>query len=281
MKQSGIALIQVLLIVAILSVLALYLTKTAQDQVKVAQWFDDKNTALVQLHSAESELLFTLLTELKTSKTGEIPKQWNFFNTLFNINDAVVVKMQDQAGLLNVHFPDQTLLNKLAGSLGVEQGRNFSDVLLDWQDTDEIARVNGRENQFTRNGKVPHIHDFIHISNIPPEIYKVLQNNMSIYRSGYYNPMNSPLALLTILTNRGIAEKVIALRSNGELNKRSFSELTGLKESENMFFYPSNNIAIQMKSTVGESTVSKEIVIALSSYATLETPPLLVLYARG
>ena len=58
MKQQGIALIQILLLTAILSILALYLTKTAQEQVTMAQWSNDKAQALVELHSVESQLMF-------------------------------------------------------------------------------------------------------------------------------------------------------------------------------------------------------------------------------
>jgi len=62
-NQQGIALIQVLLISAVLSVLALYLTSTAKDQVKVAQWSIDKAQALVNINSGEAQLLFSLLRQ--------------------------------------------------------------------------------------------------------------------------------------------------------------------------------------------------------------------------
>ncbi|XQW85903.1 hypothetical protein ACOYR1_03940 [Thalassotalea piscium] len=281
MKQRGIALIQVLLIVAILSILALYLTKTARDQVKIAQWFDDKSTALVNLHSAESELLFSLLTETKTSTSGKIPSKWNFYNKPFNLSPSVQILMQDQAGLLSVHFPDKNLLDKLVGGLSNNKGIKFSDLLLDWQDLDQKPRINGLENSSTRNGKIPHLQDLIHLNNISPAVYKLLQKNMSIYRSGYYNPMNSPIELLRVLTNDEIAQRVVQLRDSKELNKNKFRELTGLKESENMFFYPSNNIAIKIISTIGESRVEKEIVVSLTSYAKLDTTPVLLMYVRG
>ncbi|GAA5142096.1 hypothetical protein [Thalassotalea piscium] len=282
MNQRGIALIQVLLIVAILSVLALYLTNTARDQVKIAQWFDDKNTALVELQSAESTLLFNLLTQTKTFKdpTGKVPL-WNFYSKPFNMNATVVVSMQDQAGLLSIHYPEVGRLNSLVNSLGLANTIKFSDLLLDWQDIDDTPRPSGSEGADKRNGKVPHVQDLIHIPNLPYEIYKVLQNNMSIYQSGYYNPMNSPIELLSVLTDEAMAQHIVSLRDEGKLNKKNFSELTGLVEDEQMFFYPSNNIAIKMKSTVGESSVEKEIVVFLSSYATLDTPPVLIMYVRG
>ena len=281
MKQQGIALIQVLLIVAVLSVLAMYFTHTARNQVQIAQWLDDKNTALVNLHNTESELLFLLLTELKGNQSKNNTIKWNFYNQPFTMHESVVVSMQDQAGLLSAHFPDVELLNKLVASSGIAPGVNFSSLLLDWQDLDNEPRPRGKETKQTRNGKIPHLQDLVHLKALSEQGYKILQNNMSIYRTGYYNPMASPVSLLRALTNNEKAQKGLDLRNNDELNKRAFKELTGLSENDSMFFYPSNNIAIKIKSTVGESVAEKEIIITLSPYAVLDVSPIVVMYNRG
>lgn len=280
-QQHGIALIQILLIASILSVLALYLTQTAREQVKVAQWFDDKSTALVNLHSAESDLLFLLLTETKNETLSKKLPQANFFNKPFQLNKSVKVSMQDQAGLLNAHFPDVNLLNKLVELTDGGMFAKFSDVFHDWQDLDSIASPSGEENQFTRNGKIPYSADLIHIKNISPKLYKVLQNNMSIYLTGYYNPMNSPLNLLQALSGNDIAQEITKLRDSGELTKRKFKELTGLIENDDMFFHPSNNIAITLTSTVGESVVEKKIIVKISPYAVLDVSPVAIMYTRS
>ena len=60
--QRGVALIQVLLVTSILSVLALYMTQTAKSQIQQAKWMNNKAQAHIELHSAESELLFELFT---------------------------------------------------------------------------------------------------------------------------------------------------------------------------------------------------------------------------
>lgn len=285
MKQSGIALIQVLLIVALLSILALYLSKTARTQVKVAQWYVDKGQALVELKNAETELLFTLLTEDKLSSISSLVNKWNFYNEPFEFNQIVSVSMQDQAGLINAHFPEQDRLQQFIKQHGFSQSIAILDTLLDWQDVDSIPRRNGNESgigeQGVRNGAIPNIEDLSHIKIIPPTLFTLLQNNMTIYREGYYNPMNSPRESLEMFVSKDVVEQIVQLRKSKQLSKRSFSQLSGLNEDEDQFFYPSNNIAIELTSKVGESIVKHKIVVQIKPYAVLDVAPVSIPYIRG
>ncbi|MEW6989433.1 general secretion pathway protein GspK [Colwelliaceae bacterium 6441] len=285
MKQQGIALIQVLLIVAVLSVLALYLSKTAQDQVRIAQWSVDKAQAIVDLHSTEAELLFTLLTETKFEGTSSIAKKWNFYNEPFKITKTVQIKMQDQAGLINAHFPVRERLQKFIEHNDTSDSAVVVDTLLDWQDLDNIPGRNGNENDTInspiRNGKIPHIQDLVHISAISSKLFTLLQKNMTINRIGYYNPMNSPVELLKSIVTEGVANQIVQLRKNKQLTKESFSQLTNLREEGDIFFYPSNNIAIEMTSKIGESMVKKKIVVQINPYATVDVSPVSIPFNRG
>ena len=107
-KNNGIALIQVLLITAIITVFALYLTQTSREQVQIAMWSQNKTQAYVNTHSAYSNVLFKLFTKQKV-KVDNAPEQnaiesrWNFHNTPFNVLSSQV-KIQDQAGKLSIHF---------------------------------------------------------------------------------------------------------------------------------------------------------------------------------
>jgi general secretion pathway protein K len=285
MKQRGIALIQVLLIVAMLSVLALYLSKTARDQVKIAQWYVDKGQALVELQSTEAELLFTLLTESKLDSKSPIVKKWNFYSGPFEFNKTVTVSMQDQASLINAHFPERDRLLQFIQRHGFSQSLVILDTLLDWQDADSISRRNGDEtasaNKAIRNGAIPNIEDLAHINAIPSKLFTLLQNNMTIYRVGYYNPMYSPVELLQVFMNEETAKQIVQLRKSKQLTKSSFSQLSGIKEEGDIFFYPSDNIAIEMTSEIGESMVKKKIVVHIKPYAKLDSTPVSIPYSRG
>jgi general secretion pathway protein K len=287
-KVQGIALIQVLLITAILSVLALYLTQTARDQITIAQWLDDKTNAQVALHSAESHLLFSLLTEPflaeqisqqtnneenNTSLPFPLRNNWNFFGQAFAINAQTQASIQDQSGLIHAHYPLINVLNALISSQGFSEIETnvIIDNLLDWQDLDNIARVNGNEqqsqNKVIRNGAVSSLFDLGHIEAIPPRLMPVLLANLTIYHRGNFNPMNASVELLSALTSPALAEQVKVLRSSKQLTKQNFTELTGIKEDEEIYFYPSNYLSVKLISKVGDSVAHKTMIIKVQPNA--------------
>jgi len=293
-SSQGIALIQVLLITAILSVLALYLTNTAKNQVKIAQWTNDKMDAQILLHSTENQLMFSLLTQSKEQNESvanelkdNIAKRWNFFSKPFNFNDQVLIAMQDQAGLINAHYPNATMLKQLLLSQAFDETRvnEMVDSLLDWQDLDSIPRIHGEEfqkyNGTIRNGAVPYISDFKFIRVISPQALELLLKTTTIYRQGSFNPLTAPVEILTAITDKNISDQIVKLRESGELSKTNFKQLTGIVEDDDTFFYPSNILSITLFSTVGESNVKKERVIQLAPYASDDNLPINILSTRG
>ena len=291
--QKGIALIQVLLISAVLSVLALFLTTTAKDQIKIAQWQDDKVAALIALHNAEAELQYSLLVHPKTSSSSpfhaqeSIVNKWNFFNKPFNVNGNVEVRIQDQSALIHVHFPDKKVLEALIVYLGysIKDANTIIDNLLDWQDIDNIPRANGEEAldaiNTIRNGAVPDIHDFSFIKSLPEDLYRALIKNTTLYSKGFFNPMNSPRGLLAAITSTVIAAQVVQLREQNTLTVEQFSQLTGITESDKVLLYPSNILAIELKAQVGISSVIKNIIIEFNPYANKYQEPINILSNSG
>lgn len=300
MKSEGIALIQVLLITAMLSVFALYLTSTAKDQVTMAKWSDDKAKALVALQSAESELLFTLFTQKKLIHTGDdsainpLTKQWNFFAKPFMANEVVSVKVQDLAGLLHIHYINSKHLSALIASHETSSAKanHLVDNLLDWQDLDNIPHVNGTEsadylsnrllaNAKIRNGTLPDLYDLIFVKQFSPDLVSFLAANTSMLGQGYFNPMTATEDILTALVGNSLALQITALRNNNQLTQEFLTKSAGIKEDDSTFFYPSNHLAIELTSNVGETQVKKSITIHLSPYASDKKQPLNILAARG
>jgi general secretion pathway protein K len=106
--QKGIALIQVLLLSAILSMMALHFTLSSRQQVNIANDLQDKIQAEVEMRTLESEVLFSLLTlsrnELKKSErqNNPIAVNWNFFGKPFKVGSNATVSFQDVNGMLSV-----------------------------------------------------------------------------------------------------------------------------------------------------------------------------------
>jgi general secretion pathway protein K len=288
-KNSGIALVQVLLMSAIISIFALYLTSTAKSQVQQARWINDKMSALVALHDVEIDVIFRLLTQDKGLSSFNkniddqlIQSKWNFYGKAFKANENVDVKIQDQSGLLHIQYPDVEFFKKLFLSNGYSEEASIKliDNLLDWQDLDSIPRAGSwsvENSALTRNGPVPFIEDLIHIAGVDSTLIQILKNNTTLYRTSYFNPTNSPETLLSAITTQEAAEQVILLRDARQLTKQKFEELTGIKEGDFIFFYPANFFMIELQSTVNDATVKKTMFVEISPYAIGEQAPVNIL----
>ena len=96
-KQGGIALIQILIIVAILTTVALYISKSAKQQVQMAQWAVDRTYAAVSAHSAQADVMFEMLTSTWGANTiasmatsEEVGTEFDFSHVLNSgVNSAV------------------------------------------------------------------------------------------------------------------------------------------------------------------------------------------------
>jgi general secretion pathway protein K len=290
-KQQGIALIQVLIITAVLTILALFLTSTAKDQVKIAEWADDKSAALIAVHNAQAQLLFTLLTQPKhlvsdkaapSVMVENITNQWNFFAKPFPVTAQVQASIQDQSALIHAHFPNKKHFIALLVANGetIDKANALYDNLLDWQDLDNIQRVNGDEFltdlSEIRNGALPDLHDFNFIPGITPSLKELLVQNTTVLGKGFFNPMNAPKALLTAITNVEIAQQVMQLRASQQLTNLQFSQLTGIVENDKIILYPSNMLEIKLTGQVGFSVVQKSILIELTPYANEYQSPITI-----
>ena len=295
-KIKGIALIQILLISAILSVLALYLTKTAKEQVSIARWLDNKAEAQINLHNSEVQLIFSLLTQpLVNTENVNVDNQigsivaskWNFFGKAFSFNHNVSINMQDQAGLIHAYYPIPRVLKAflLRQNYTETQVNNMVDSLLDWQDLDNIPRPFGNEDSNVffgiRNGPIPDLTDIEHITAIPPRLYHILEKNLTIYRRGNFNPMNASVELITALSNENTANQIVSMRNVNTLTKRTFIELTGIKEENDIYMYPSNYVEIKLQSKVGKVMVKKDIIIKFSPTASNFQSPINIYSSRG
>ncbi|GHF80863.1 type II secretion system protein GspK [Thalassotalea marina] len=282
--EKGIALIQVLVIVGILSTLALYLSTTARSQIHISQWASDRTDALIHLHSAESELLFNLLTKKKEKNFSEenlIVRDWNFHAEPFRIGDNVQVKMQDQSALINAHFPNIELMNKLLTFHGASpsEAQQIVSTLLDWQDLDNIPRPNGREasneNLAIRNGALPDLSDIYLLPQVKPEYQELLVRNSTLLGRGIFNPMNSPQELLYALAPKSVVQQIVQLRKENRLSAKTFSGLTGINEGESVLLYPSNMLSIELQARVNESLARKRILFELVPHADEHQTPII------
>ncbi|MFT7008489.1 MAG: general secretion pathway protein K [Colwellia sp.] len=288
-KQKGIALVQVLIITAILSVIAIYITKSARLQIQVATWATDKSQATIIAHSAQNKLIFELLTrDWQTNNQdpnlNSISAKWNFYNQPFELQAGVVVNLQDQAGLIDIHYPNRNVITRRLLLAGLSDGdaQEAVDILLDWQDSDSILRRFGKEFPVIgRNGPMADIREWLLQGTLSEQQFENIREDFSIAGAGHLNLMNSPKSLLTALTNESIADEVVRLRNNNSLNRQLMSRVTGILQDEDIIFAVSNKQRISITVAYGEAEVNKQIQIELDPYSTRDNKAYYITQSEG
>lgn len=289
--QQGVALIQVLVIVAILSVMGLSFTRETRAALQVAKWNSDRMQAELNIRDAEAVLLYQLITvdrSVDGIPEGKSPltQRWNFWGDYFSFSDETRIAIRDQSSLLHVNYPEEDYFVRLAVHLGYDpdDAAGLLDEMLDWQDLDDVPRNNGAErDQYPeggiRNGAVPSVDELRLLSSIQKDSEDKLIRELTLYRRGGLNLYNASETLIGALTTSVAADQVKQLRQNRSITIEQFKRITGIEESFSVIFANTNYLAIDIESQVGESSASSHTVLQLNTKAEAAVSPLTI-YAR-
>lgn len=289
MKNKGVALLQVLLISAIISILALYFTQTAREQVKLAQLASDRGEAMVAIKTAQSRLLMALLTRLREPNVlsqNDISVQWNFYNEPFVLINEVTVSIQDQGGLIAIGFPDARLIKGLLEQNGADDtlAPVIIDSLLDWQDADRLTRLNGAEQdsylQGPRNGNISVQQEVSRVRGMSAAMWREFGPLFTMYRRAPFNPMTAPPQILRGLIGHDRAAEYLSQRKNTPITAKLFSSMTGLHEDMQQIFYPGHVMEITLRAKRGEIMLNKTLMLEVNPYAIDNQSPVDVLEVR-
>ena len=248
-RHSGVALIQVLLISAMVSVIAIRFTYSARDQIQMAEEFDRRIRAELVAHSVSIEVIFLLLsksTPIEFARDNELvrplPKrsELNLFGSSTQLSDGVSIVLQDLDALLPQMFPKQALWRRVLSRLPMQESdidrylgtwSDFQDAdYVSWQgDVEPIVLPSGQEylNAFAQNGEAL---KWVFSDN--KELVARLSAISDINASSETNLFNAPALLLKSILDDAVAEEIIQLRSSGSLG---VYELTRLLPRESDF----------------------------------------------
>ncbi|CAH9056804.1 hypothetical protein PSECIP111854_01867 [Pseudoalteromonas sp. CIP111854] len=286
MYQKGIALIQILLFSAILTIVALYFSGVAKNQVGISQLTSDRAEALVLLHGARQKLFFDLLTNQKSLVPQDNdPYQWNFFGDSFELAPGVTVQMYDLASRINIRYPERARLIAFLKHSGMDEqaASNWVSDLLDYQDTDIIDDFGRPERllfgKTNRNGPLSDKSEIQKLG-LEQQIAKKLLPNITLFRRSSFNPMNASPELLAALYGQRVSSKIIELRRLSTTTKDSFKRQTGIEESDGVFIFPSHNLQIIISSRVGEVRLKHNWTVKFDPYASVPSSPYTPIYIK-
>lgn len=301
-RNQGIALFQVLLITAVISILAIQFTQTAKNQISIASTIVDRTQAQALMRSTEAELLFALITEPRrreANASNEYAKVWNFYGAPFVLEGdderaldnsvTVEVSLQDQNGLLSLYrgyrpkllegLIRQVIANypaeKVYDSPLIEDGLELSvlaNSLIDWQDRDDFLLINGAESQYYKTPGMPTnlplqtYEELKLVRGFTPELLDALWPYVTIRPQDYFNPMQAPEPLLSLVVSQDRTNEIIRLRKLGQLDSGQFEKLSGLEVDENMFFFTSGQLRMELSVTVKDVVLIKRIEMFIQPY---------------
>ena len=268
--SSGIALIQVLLISAVLSLMAVQLNKSAKVNTALTSGFSDKTNALVLMRDAESILFYKLLS--RDDEQLSNLEDLNYYGETFQFNDHAIVTLQDTAGLINLHYPNRNLIRRWAlfNNLSEEKADSIYGQLIDWQDKDAEVSPYGAESEayISRGTKIANINlssplHLLYLLDIGNDRAKSLAEISTVYGYTALNPYHFPNELLLLNYGRNIAEDIIGMRQEKNISHKMFSQRTGDNEDEDKSFAISPYLNVLIEVSYGNAIVSKSSTVEL------------------
>lgn len=272
MRQKGIALIQVLLLSTILTVMLLSMHHQARQHLKLAQAVRDYTFANMALQSAEAEILFTMLsTQPALMHQSEGLQQWNFHGQPFEFNGVELI-VQDTSGLLNAASPPEFLLTRFAERYGGPSalGRQLAAALADWQDKDDLPRLDGAEQQdyadgFIRNAPIQYIEEWLFVKGVTPELFQRIRPLLTLFPQGV-NLNQQPDELWQLSLDDTAYKELHLAREKGQLTSQLYETVTGRVVDEFDRFSTGPGYRINFTVQNGDVRLSREMTFRLMPY---------------
>jgi len=269
---KGIALVQILIFSAILTIVALFFSGQAIQHVKVSQAVDDKTMAKVLLHDAKQKLFYAMLVEDKS--TNNRLTEWNFYGEKFFLNDHVAAKVVDINSKINLRYPNRQRLTALLLSQGISKHKAewYIDTLIAYQSQNNEPTTL----PLMRNGPISDKSELLFIDS-EQNLLKVLMENTTLFKGANFNPIFASHEMLAALYGESKAAAIIELRNINEINREKFIQITGVIPDENTFFTPSNDIEASLEVIYGKSRVTESFTVKFSPYASGVSSPIRIL----
>jgi general secretion pathway protein K len=287
-RQSGVALLQVLLIATIISVLAIRFTETARNQLDIASKFEDRIRAQLLTKSVINEVVFTELsdtvetlitTEKQSADFQYYSEKINYWGEPFSWGENITISMQDLNGLAPQRYSGHPVWRRLL----VFQGLPSADVnrylgeLGDIQDPDRRSWMFGDiEPDKTRSGHA-YLNGYAQsdmvlrwvFSDSPQLLQKLL--DVSHVRAPFrMNILHSPAYLIRALFDPEIANTLIRARSENTQHRLQLSQLIPSDFTpESISRYTSGDQKITVVAKVGNTLWQDSNILKLSPRAAI------------
>ena len=236
-RQSGVALLQILLLSAIISILAIRFTHTARDNIKIAEDLDGRVHARLAAHSAINEVIFYQLSgeiQAQQNSSARLSSGWrvgaasiNLFGEPVIWQSNVWVTIQDLNGLLPQRYPHHPAWSKVLTSFGITdvEMKRYLGIWKDIQDPDLRSWIIGDTEPLALSSGQPYLNGFAQNNQVlkwlfsdKPSLESELLGYSAVHSPYDFNPLNAPRPLLIDLLGYELASAISAARNTSKPN---------------------------------------------------------------
>jgi general secretion pathway protein K len=286
-SQKGVALIQVLLISAVISILAIRFSYTAREQIEIASAYQDRVTASLALRSTQNRIIYLLLGHDDFSHLStDVPVKghWNFYGQPFWLDDNTEVTLQDHNGLLSMLSPYDPLWPKVLQQIGYSDYdvRRVLGEMQDYQDADHKSWIAGNVEPNAAQGDVTYRNSLLQLpqeldwifQSDPQKLELVKSVSIPIYHATF-NPLLAPELIFRACVGPELSDQLLASRDQGELTGNTLRPLLNGVDEENITFLRGSTVRLTVMKFVGDVRLSETIDIKIQRKKPI---PMLLLY---
>ncbi|MFT5812275.1 MAG: general secretion pathway protein K [Psychroserpens sp.] len=279
-SQQGIALLQVLLLSAIISILAIRFSVTARDQIKISAAFEQRVKATQLLKSTKKQIFYTLLTQ-KPSQSNKLlfpnSEAWNFYGQPFTLVDnseqKIVVSIQDNAGLLSQQNSTSPLWRQVLLNIGYSETavKKIQGQLKDWQDRDNNSWILGNTEpsalpggQTFRNQPIQLPQEIAWFFTEQTELIPTIKHISTSFAGAGVNFLHAPDLLISLFFEAEIASEIIRLRNLQQLTTNEMITMLGdAYDDELISFFPGNQFKIVLQVSLADVALQETVEILI------------------
>jgi|GEM_PF-3273233 len=268
-KNKGLALVQVLLLVAMLSILLLLMTANTQQQQKQVIALQAQLDQHFRLYSTGNDMLYSLLTHswnrsAQASASGSAILQsaanesggvnawhehWNFYASSFSLNDYSA-RITNLNSLVSIQSPGRpmVLLLKHLGYAEAEAISLANQVPTPFATTSSFGPMQLPSEQSQQEDFLPlqHTHELSLLPGWDKELMQRVAPYVTTYSSGFVNEAYLPNTMLEMMVSKSQADIIRLMRAEGTFNSIQFEAVTEMLENELRRFFVGPDFRIEV-----------------------------------
>ncbi len=271
-KQAGVALFQVLLVSAVLTLLCLHINREAQQHIDLAVQLETRSRMLVKAHSTESALMFELLTspwrQLSEPRyRGDLATRWNFSGQPLVWQDASI-EIMNLSSLIEAGSRSRDLAVLLSQtSQGKLSPEGAISMLEQWRRQYQYPQQNS-----DRQLPLQYPQELM-LAGIDPQWFARIAPWLTTYPAAVRNPFMIPQGLWPVYFDDFKVQELLRQQAAGMLSNQAFTQSTGAKEDE--FNSAANGPWFRIRFTVREGDVTLNRQFDIGFQPALEEPVLI------